>query len=51
MYRVTDLVLNNLRIADQSVARLDGNVVEGLQPGNTEVQVTFILIYSSEIKV
>lgn len=36
--RVTEHVEGMLRVADTSVASLDGQVVEGLQPGRTEIQ-------------
>ena len=41
MFRVTDLVRERLRIADTSIAMLSGNLVEGLRPGRTEVQVRY----------
>ena len=37
--RVTDLVKDKLRIADTSIATLSSNIVEGVSPGRTEVQV------------
>ena len=49
LMRVTDLVKDRMRIADSSIAVLSGNVVEGVRPGRTEIQVgrrlmlTFIL--------
>ena len=39
LLRITDLVNDQLRIADASIATLNGNVVEGLRPGRTEIQV------------
>ncbi len=39
MFRVTDLVKERLRIADTTIATLSSNLVEGLRPGRTEVQV------------
>jgi transmembrane protein 132 len=47
LFRVTDLVENRLRIADTSIATLEGRVIEGLQPGRTEIQVSglFYLIF------
>ena len=40
LMRVTDLVRPRMRIADSSIAVLSGNVVEGVRPGRTEIQVT-----------
>jgi len=45
MFRVTDLVQSQLRLANTSVAVLDGNIIEGLQPGRTEVQVVIYLVF------
>ena len=39
LLRITELVTVQLRIADASIATLNGNVVEGLRPGRTEIQV------------
>ena len=39
MFRITDLVMDKLRVADSSVASLEGNIVQGVQGGRTEVQV------------
>lgn len=39
LLRVTDLVMASLRVADPTVASLRGNVVGGLKPGRTEIQV------------
>ena len=39
LLRVTELVQSRMRIADTSVASLDGTVIEGLKPGRTEIQV------------
>lgn len=43
-FRITDLVQDRLRIADTSIASLSDNVVEGLRPGRTEVQVCLVSI-------
>ena len=40
LFKVTDLVKDRLRIADTSIAALEGTVIEGLQPGRTEIQVS-----------
>ena len=50
--RVTDLVRSELRVADPSVATFtDGNLaVEGLHPGQTQVQVRTAARSSSAIK-
>ena len=37
--KVSHLVYDRLRIADASIAYLSGNVVEGMSPGRTEIQV------------
>ena len=41
-FRVTDLVGSQLRVADSTIATLEGNIVEGLLPGRTSVQVRCI---------
>jgi transmembrane protein 132 len=55
LFRVTHLVRHQLRIADTTVARLrDGNIVDGVKPGRTEVQVmlnTGRVIGASVVKV
>jgi len=38
-FHVTELVRAQLRVSDQSVAQLRGNVVDGIKPGRTEIQV------------
>ena len=42
-FRVTQLVREKLRVADQSIAHLRGNVIDGLKPGRTEIQVTWMV--------
>ena len=37
--RITDLVVDKLRIADTSIATLSENIVQGVSPGRTEIQV------------
>ena len=39
--RVTELVAHLLRVADTSVATLDGTILRGRSPGSTEVQVCY----------
>lgn len=39
MFRITDLVMDKLRVADSSIATLEGNIVQGVQSGRTEIQV------------
>jgi len=48
--RVTDLVRSELRVADPSLATFtDGNLaVEGLHPGQTQVQVRQLYVVTSE---
>jgi Transmembrane protein family 132 len=47
-FRVTNLIKHQLRAADTSIARLrDGNVVDGLKPGRTEIQVKHACLFIS----
>ena len=39
LLRVTDLVLDKLRVADSTVATIERNIVQGLSKGRTEIQV------------
>ncbi|KAI1309078.1 Transmembrane protein [Halotydeus destructor] len=54
-FQVTDLGLAFLRLTDPRVALLRGNVIEGLSPGRTELQlvspITGKVIGSKELKV
>lgn len=38
-FRLTDLLLSQIRVTDPTVITLKGNVVEGLKPGLSEIQV------------
>ena len=40
LFKITDIVLPRLRVADVSVANLRDNIVEGLKPGRTEIQAS-----------
>lgn len=46
LFKVTDVMLPRLRVADVSVATLHDNIVEGLKPGRTEIQASNIETYS-----
>lgn len=44
-FRVTDFVRNRLHINDPTVAQLRGNVVDGIKPGRTDIQVNLMCIF------
>ena len=39
LFSVTDLVVDALRVADTSIARITGNILQGVKAGSTEIQV------------
>ena len=47
LFRVTDDMLERLRVADVSVAELRGNIVVGLKPGRSEIQVSHSKVYNN----
>jgi len=46
-FRLTDLLLSQIRVTDPTVIALKGNVVEGLKPGLSEIQVALTLMVLS----
>ena len=43
MFRITDVVIDKLRVADSSIATLEGSIVQGVQGGRTEMQVGSVI--------
>lgn len=46
--KITDLVVNFLRMSDSRIASLSGKILQGHQVGRTEVQVCHFLIVIKE---
>ncbi len=42
-FKVTEEMTDRLRVADVSIAKLRENIVEGVKPGSTEVQVGLVV--------